>query len=449
MAQPRRAPFHPRTHRARQAGEKLGLREAIAMAVGGMIGGGIFSVLGVTVDLAGHLAWVTFAIGGVIAMLTARSYAGLAIRSGRAGGPFTYLRDEGHPEAAAWIAWGLVLGYIFALAVYAFTFGHYLAYAFGAPEVAARGAALAVLAVLVLVNLRGVGTSGLTEDLVVVAKLVILGGIATVGLARFSPGRLDPPADKGVVGTLIAAGVIFVAYEGFELLSYDYPDLERPRRTFPLALYASVAIVAVVYIGVTLASQMLLSDASLASGKEVAFAAVGQEALGTAGLWAVSIGAVLATASAINATLFSTARLVHTVSDADEMPARLGRQRRGVPAEAIIWLSAAGGAVSLLPGITELVAFGSLAFLTVFVLVNLMHARHSARPGLDRILALIAAVGCALADALLLYYLARSDRPALAMITACAVGLVVARMAYVRWRRLRGPRGALPTARSR
>ena len=408
------------------------------MAVGGMIGGGIFSVLGVTIDLAGHLAWLTFAIGGLIAMLTARSYAGLAIRSGRAGGPFSYLRDEGHPDAAAWIAWGLVLGYVFALAVYAFTFGHYLAHVFGAPELAARLAALVVLSALALVNLRGVGTSGLTEDLVVVAKLAILGGIAAIGLAHFSPGRLDPPADKGVAGALIAVGVVFVSYEGFELLSYDYPDLDRPRRTLPLALYSSVAIVALVYIVVTLGSQMLLSDARLAAGKEVAFAAVGQKALGTAGLWVASLAAVLSTASAINATLFATARLVHTVSDADEMPARLGRQRRGVPAEAIIWLAVAGGVASLLPGITELVAFGSLAFLTVFGLVNLMHARHTARPGLDRSLAVAGAAGCALASALLLFDLARSDRLALAMICACAAAVVVARTAYVRRRKPRG-----------
>ncbi len=438
--------FHPRTRDARRRGEALGLREAIAMAVGGMIGGGIFSVLGVTIDLAGHLAWLTFAIGGVIAMLTARSYAGLALRSGRSGGPFSYLRDEGHPDAAAWIAWGLVLGYVFALAVYAFTFGHYLAHVLGAPESAARAAALAALAALALVNLRGVGTSGLTEDLVVVAKLAILGVIAAVGLAHFSPGRLDPPADMGVAGVLIAVGVVFVAYEGFELLSYDYTDLERPRRTLPLALYASVAIVATVYVAVTLGSQMLLSDARLAAGKEVAFAVVGQKALGTAGLWAASLGAVLSTASAINATLFATARLVHTVSDADEMPARLGRQRRGVPAEAIIWLAVAGGVASLVPGITELVAFGSLAFLTVFALVNLMHARHTARSALDRGLALAGAAACALAAVLLLIELARSDRAALGLTVACSAGLVAARIVYVR---RRGPSAASPAAGSR
>lgn len=435
-----RPPFHPRTHHAARTGAELGLGEAIAMAVGGMIGGGIFSVLGVTVDLAGHLAWAAFAIGGVIAMLTARSYAALEIVSGRAGGPFTYLREEGHPDAAAWIAWGLVLGYVFALAVYAFTFGHYLANALGASEEVARGCALAVLVGLVAVNLRGVGTSGLTEDLVVLAKLAILGG---------SPWSGSPTSPRDDSTRLPTKGSRrphrgrrrLHASEGFELLSYDYPDLERPRITLPRALYASVAIVAVVYIGVTLASQMLLPDSRLAAGKEVAFAAVGKEALGSFGLWAASLGAVLSTTSAINATLFSTARLVRTVSEAGEAPERLSRTRRAVPAEAIIWLAVAGGAASLLPGITELVAFGSLTFLTVFGLVNLMHARHSGRPGSDRLLAVSAAVACATAAALLIFELARSDRMALVVIAACAVILVLARAAFVNRRIVRVPRG--------
>ena len=51
------------------------------MAIGGMIGGGIFSVLGVTVDLAGHLAFGCFVLGGVIALITARSYAVLSLRA--------------------------------------------------------------------------------------------------------------------------------------------------------------------------------------------------------------------------------------------------------------------------------------------------------------------------------------------------------------------------------
>ena len=79
---------HPRAEHRARAGGKLGLRESISMAVGGMIGGGIFSVLGLTIALAGHLAFVSFLLGAVIAGLTAHAFARLADRSrrGRATG---------------------------------------------------------------------------------------------------------------------------------------------------------------------------------------------------------------------------------------------------------------------------------------------------------------------------------------------------------------------------
>lgn len=425
--------YHPRTerNRARRRG-KLGMREASAMAIGGMIGGGIFSVLGVTVDLTGHLAFASFLIGGLLAGLTARALARLAARSKRSGGPFAYLRDEGHTAVAAWVAWLLIVGYVFALAVYAFTFGHYFANVLGAPVIVARLASLGVLGAFVAINLRGVAASGLTEDTVVAIKLVVLAVIALIGLASFEPSRLEPLNNHGTFSLLLGAAVIFVAYEGFELLPYDYAEIEDPERTLPRALYLSVGVVTLVYVLVTLGSQMLVSDATIVADKEVAFALAGQKALGTAGLWAATGGALLATSSAINATLFSTARLMRDVSTAGELPERLGRERGGLPLDALIWLSIFGAGFSLLPGITEIVSFGSLTFLLVFALINFMHARHTAAPGLDRALAYFGAAGCAAAAVGLVYYLGRSDRPALALVLVCAAVLVIARLSFVR-----------------
>jgi amino acid transporter len=429
-----RPPYHPRAHQARRGGGRLGLREACAMAIGGMIGGGIFSVLGVTVDLAGHLAFAAFLLGGAIAMLTARAYARLAAHSGRSGGPFTYLREEGHDVAAAWVAWLLIAGYVFALAVYAFTFGHYLAHALGAPGAVAHLFSLGVMAGFVAINLRGVTASGLTEDVVVAVKLLVLGGVSLVGIGAFSAHRLSPLDDRGLLGVLLGASLIFVAYEGFELLPYDYDDIENPRRTLPRALYISVALVTVVYVAVTVASQMLVPDSLLTAQKEVAFAIVGQQALGTFGLWAATVAAVFSTGSAINATLFSTARLIRDVSAASELPATLGRERRGLPAAAIVSIAVLGGAFSLLPGVVGVVAFGSLTFLLVFALVNLLHARHTAMPGWDRGLAYLGGLACSLAAVGLLYQLARDDRAALALICACAAAIGLSRLAFIRSR---------------
>jgi len=402
------------------------------MAIGGMIGGGIFSVLGVTIDLAGHMAFAAFLIGGLIAALTAHALARLAVHADRPGGPFTYLREEGHGKAAAWVAWLLIVGYVFALAVYAFTFGHYLAHVLGATELVARVSSIGILLLFVIVNLRGVTTSGLTEDIVVVAKLAVLATFTVIGILMFSTDRLSPLDNDGLIGVFLGASVIFVAYEGFELVPYDYDDISEPRRTVPLALYISVGVVTLVYVAVTLASQMLLSDGAIIAEKEVAFALVGKAALGTAGLWAATLGAVLSTSSAINATLFSTARLVRDVSAADELPARLAREREGLPRSAVIWLALLGAAFSMLPGITSIVSFGSLTFLVVFGLINLMHARHTAKPGWDRTVAYLAGAACFAASTGLIYYLARYDRAGLALIAVCALSVMIARTVFLR-----------------
>jgi len=66
--------------------QALGLPGAWAMAVGGMIGGGIFSTLGVVISVAGHWAWVSFLLGGVIAFCTGQSYAALTVALGAPGG---------------------------------------------------------------------------------------------------------------------------------------------------------------------------------------------------------------------------------------------------------------------------------------------------------------------------------------------------------------------------
>ncbi len=80
--------------------EKMGLNATWSMAVGGMVGGGIFSVLGVIIATAGAWAWLSFVVAGAIALLTAYSYVCLARRFGEGGGAFTFLRHADHPEFA-------------------------------------------------------------------------------------------------------------------------------------------------------------------------------------------------------------------------------------------------------------------------------------------------------------------------------------------------------------
>ncbi|MCB5281333.1 MULTISPECIES: APC family permease [unclassified Arthrobacter] len=432
---PPKAAFHPGTAARRNKGlGKLRLRDAVAMAVGGMIGGGIFSVLGVTVALAGHLAVGSFLIGGGIAIVTAHSFAALSARAGRSGGLFVYLQDAGYPRVGSYISWLLMFGYLVALAVYGFTFGHYAANVLGLPGIFADGFAALILLVFLGINLRGVGASALSEDIVVLIKVAVLALISTVGFLHFAPERLAPLDNKGLGGVIVAAASIFVAYEGFELLSYDYEDLDRPRWTLPRALYLSTAIVTLVYVTVTVGAQMLVSDAIIISQKEVAFAAAGQAALGTAGYWIASLGALLAASSAINATLFSTARQMHEIAVARELPAIFAKVRGGLPVTALVFLAVFGAAFAMLPDITSLLTFGSAVFLAVFGATNLLASRllHGFWPKLVSAIGFLACLG---ALVVLVVQLVLYDVATLLLIAGSLALVSGLRLAFVRHQR--------------
>lgn len=328
----------------------------------------------------------------------------------------------------------MILGYVVALAVYAFTFGHYFAHVVGGTDLVARVTSVAVMAAFFAINLRGVGASALSEDAIVFVKLAVLCVIAAVGIAHFSTTRLAPVDDRGLSGIVLGAASIFVAYEGFELLAYDYDDIDEPRRTLPRALYLSVSIVIAVYLLVTIGSQMLVGDAVIVQQKEVAFAAVGQQAFGGAGRWLATLGALLATCSAINATLFSTARQMRDMAAADELPVRLEREMNGLPVTALAFLTALGSAFAMLPGILEVLAFGSATFLAVFALVNHLAARTAPRRR-DRLMGHLGTIACTGALVALGFELYGHDRPALALVFGCLATLVILRLLFLHARR--------------
>jgi amino acid transporter len=420
--------YRPRCRRGRNDDvqrDKLGLWDATAMGIGGMIGGGIFSVLGVAVTLAGNLAFACFLLGAVLAAGTAWSYAAASRRTRTSLGPFDELRTSGHAELSGWLLWLLVFGYVVAMAVYSFTFGRYAASALGWDRTGARALSIAVVAVFLLVNLRGIRVSSLTEDLVVATKLVILAGIASVGVFSFDAARITPLADRGISGLFLGAATVFFAYEGFELIAYDRNDTVDPERTLPRALLLSVAVVAFVYVAVTLGAQMLVSQHAIVAGKEVAFAVVGKAALGDPGRWAAIVGAVIATASAINATLFSTARLIRDASSNGELPRRLGREHHGLPVAALVFISVSGAALAMLPVITDVIALGSGAFLAVYTLVNLRQAQ-AAKTRWERWIGGACAAGAAAAIVVLVVDLARHDVAGFTALVSFAVLLAAA-----------------------
>ncbi len=351
--------------------EKLGFQPTWAMAVGGMVGGGIFSTAGVVIAIAGSWAWLSFVTAGLVALATAYSYAQLAARYGESGGSFAFLREVKANQVAGSLAWILIGGYVLTNSVYAYTFGVYLAEVVDLGSWFPHVAAGSILALFIALNLRGIGQVGGVEVFLVWVKLSVLVGLAAFGLARWEPSLLSEGTEHGgLLPAIFGAASIFMAYEGFQLLAYDYDDIDQPNKTLPRALLSSVAVVTLVYVAVVLGVPMLIGAGDVIDHKEVALAIAGKEALGVTGLVLVTIAAAFSTGSAINATLFATARLARDVANAKELPDALGRTNsRDIPATAVITLGLAAATLAVLGNLAVLVEAASLAFLVTFAVV--------------------------------------------------------------------------------
>jgi len=377
-------------------GEKMNFNATWSMAVGGMVGGGIFSVLGVIIETAGQWAWLSFLIAGLIALISAHSYSQLSIKYSEGGGAFTFLREINHTGFAGSLSWILILGYILTLAVYAFTFGHYVAHVFNMGTWLPRVLAVLIIAILAGVNLKGVGNASKVEIVTVYGKLLVLLGLAIYGIVKWTPEQLTHGiSPKPWHMAIIGAGTIFMAYEGFQLLSYDYDDLKNPNKTLPKATIWAVIAVIVIYLLVTVGVSMIVGANSLIENKEIALSIAGKQIFGTAGLIIVTIAAAFSTGSAINATLFSTARLMESVANKKDLPNLFVKENKHkIPFYAVLFIAAIASLLAIIGSLSNLVDAASIIFLFTFGVVNFIAFQQKVK---RKWFSLLGAICCGLA----------------------------------------------------
>ena len=402
----------------------MNLAEVTAIGIGGMIGGGIFAVLGLAIATAGHAVALTLAAGGAIALLTGLSYAHLGLAFRDDGGSFTYIEKAFATTGIAGVAgWLLVAGYVGTLALYATAFGAYgatLVAGTGVSPMIAGGLSMAVLGGFLAVNLIGAKLSGGVELGVVAIKLAILAVFATVGMIGLKAGHFTPLFDKGYVTSLAAVALIFVAYEGFELIPNAVDEMDKPERTLKRALVLAILITTAIYIIVAIAAQGHLTPAQIQHDQEYVLAVAARPTLGEAGFMLIGLAALLSTASAINATLFGAARLAMVMASEHALPRIFSRRERGrpIPYVALIVLTGLSAAFTLGAGLSVISSFASATFLLIFAGVNFAAFRLSDRIGLNRFLPLAGAVLAAAGFAILMWHSWAHDRISFAAILA-------------------------------
>ena len=348
-----------------------------SLVAGGMVGGGIYTALGVVVALAGQWAWLSFLLAGLIALPSAYNYCRLTNRFEKSGGAFQFLEEMNRDGLAGSLSWILLLGYVLTIALYAFAFGHYLAFAFHGGSLLTRGLALGVTGALIVLNLLGMGKMKSIEIASVVGNLLVLLSLAGYGLANFDTNALVSGIEpQPFWAALIGAASIFVSYEGFQLVTYEYEQLKRPEKNLTPMVVSGTIFVILTYIAVALGATSLAGALTVIDKKQVALSLAALKAWGQPGLVALTVAAGMATLAAINSTLFSSANLAARIAGDGELPA-LFEKRNGadVPWAGVVILGALAGTLSVTGSLSVLVETASLAFLFTFGVVNLIAYR--------------------------------------------------------------------------
>ncbi|ARP72824.1 amino acid permease [Streptomyces pluripotens] len=425
--------------RRRETG--LGVPALVSIGIGGMVGGGIFSVLGLTVQVAGAGAYISFLVGGTVAALTGVSYAVLSVRIRSRGGTAAFLDRAFGPRLAGPLNLLLWLSYFVMLGLYAIAFGAYLAALLGLSADWRRVLASAVVVCFTALNLAGAKVVGRAEELLVYFKLVVLMLFCIGGLAFVDTSRVAPSAYPHGGAIVYAGCLIFLAYEGFELIANAAEDAAQPERSLPRAYLISIGTVIALYVLVAFVAVGNLTGQQIAQNRDYALAVAARPLLGQAGFTLIAIAAVVSTASAINATLYGTAKFTYLMARHGELPEHLAEPVWNRPIGGL--LATAGGTLLIvnLVDIEGISLMGSAGFLLVFAAVNLAAARLADAGTGTRAAAAIGVAACVICLVALIVY-AATNIPRQLMVLGAMLVLAVLGEIVIQARGRKLPEGA-------
>jgi len=240
----------------------LSLSQAIMIGVASMIGGAIFVLVGPGIDAAGPALIIAFLLNGVITLFTALTYAELGSALPATGGGYKWVR-EGLPRPnsylSGWMAW---FAHTIAGSLYAIAFGTFLGHLLKSTEIIdnASGlplekifAAIAIMA-FAFVNVRGSSHTGKVGSAITFSQLAIIGILIIAALVAMSflnpnwPNNFQDFFPNGTMGLVLAMGLTFIAFEGYEIIAQAGDEIKKPKKNIPKAILISLGIVISIYV---------------------------------------------------------------------------------------------------------------------------------------------------------------------------------------------------------
>ena len=267
---------------------------------------------------------------------------------------------------------------------------------------------------------------GRSETAIVAIKVAILVLFAAVGLWFVKPGNLSPALWPETKSILFGAGVLFIGYEGFGLVTNAAGDMRNPSKLLPRALYTSVILVIIIYLAVSVTVSGNLSDAEIERAKDYALAQAARPFLGEFGFRLIAIAALFSTASAINATLFGSANVCYMIARDGELPRDLSRTEWRRATNGLLLTAALVVLVMLAFDLSGIAMMGSAAFLLIYAAVNAGHLRVLGQTGANAVIVWLSLITCLVMFVILSIYTWQQQPAAIVALVAIAAASFVA-----------------------
>jgi len=405
----------------------FGLWSAVLLGIGSMVGAGIFIVIGQAGSIAGNLVWVSFVFGGLAAMLSGYSLAKLAIAYPSRGGMVEYL-VQGYGEGVFSGSAGVLFYFsqLIAIAAVAKSFGAYAVTLMPLDAMWKDIFALGVVLAFILINLIGAALVAKLENIIVIIKLSVLVFFSIVALFYIDPKLLSVADMPPLKDMFFAVGLTFFAYQGFSVITNTVEDMDNPKRNMMRSMLIAIGLVGLLYVITSIAVLGNLPLDKVIEAKDYALAEAAQPIFGEWGFKIMALTALLATASAINATLYAATEIGYTLAKEGNLPRLYTYNIHSSYSGLII------SGLIIIPMILflNLSQVTTIAALVVLIIQGLTHIGHLFRikeTGANKMMVIGAIISMFGIAALTLYYTSHHDMPLIGMyiLSAFALAFVV------------------------
>ncbi|MFX0040771.1 MAG: APC family permease [Promethearchaeota archaeon] len=363
----------------------------LMIGIGGLIGGGIFSVIGVISTFSGPYSYISYLITGIVALLTVYSYQKLTSKWCNPGGEYTCIQGAlsgtKFQNLGPFVGILLIFGYISSMALYSYTFSIYFLLLFNLRFNIFLIALIITLlfTFFILVNLKGVKESSRIQNLFVLIKIFILIAFSIFGIVFALQNPIQLITNVGLnfgsisninfFGLILGSSLIIVSYQGFQLITYGVYEMEEREGGLKMMKW-SLVISLIIYCSVAFTSLAVLGVSELIGDHthdaEVAIAIAALNFMGKYGMVIMIIGVLLSTASALNATLLGSSRLAYILAKNRILPNLFSKiSRNKVPQNSIIMIGLLSITLTILTGgALSIAGVAGLIFSQIFLIIN-------------------------------------------------------------------------------